>query len=154
MFGIIVGTLCFLALIGVLAHGRRRRWAGRGCGHGGYGMSGPRWWLRGVFERLGTSPSQEKVIVEVANEVREEGRKLWGEWEKSKADLAEALRAEPLDEAKVAQAFERHDGLFAQLRKSALAALGKVHGVLDPDQRRALAQMIEHPYRCHDSCGC
>jgi hypothetical protein len=155
MFGIVIGSLCFLALIGVLVHGRRR-WRGYGCGSGyGPGLHGPRWFLRSLFTRLGTSAAQEKVIVEAADELRQQGEKLRGEWASSRADVAEAMRADPLDEARLGKAFARHDGLMAELRKAATGAMAKVHAVLDADQRRALAQLIENPSRFHGfGCGC
>ncbi|MGC4120117.1 MAG: periplasmic heavy metal sensor [Myxococcales bacterium] len=148
MFGIIIGTLCLLGLIHVLRRGRWHHGYGHGCGghHGGYGLGGPRFWLRRTFERLGTSAAQEKVIVEAANELHEHGGKLWTEFAQSKADLAEALRAEPMDSGKVQAAFARHDSLMADLRKATVDALGKIHAVLDPEQRKRLAQMIERPH--------
>lgn len=158
MFGIIVGTLCLLGLIHVLRRGRWHHGYGHGCGpgYGGYGMGGPRFWLRNTFMRLGTSPSQEKVIVEAANDLRDQAGKLWAEAQKSKADLAEAMRADPLDSAKVQAAFARHDGLMAELRKASLDALAKVHAVLDPEQRKRLASMLERPYGFgfHGGCAC
>lgn len=153
MFGIIVGTLCLLGLIHVL---RRGRWHSRGyhggCGYGGYGMGGPRFWLRAAFSRLGTSTAQEKVIVEAAEELHEKSSKLWTEWQQSRADVAEAMRAQPLDSARVEAAFARHDGLMAELRKASLGALGKIHEVLDPEQRKKLAAMIERPYGFASGC--
>ena len=155
MLGIITGTLCLLGLIAVVRHGRwHRRHHGCGPHSYGYGVSGPRWFLRSLFLRLGTSAAQEKVIVDATRELHSQKDKLWTEWQQSKADLAEALRAEPLDQARVQAAFARHDGLMGELRKGVVEALGKIHGVLDPEQRKALASAIEHPWRYHHSPCC
>jgi Spy/CpxP family protein refolding chaperone len=153
MFGIVIGTLCLVALVAVVRRGRYWGYA-HGCGPAhGHGMGRPRFMLRKLFMRLGTSPSQEKVIVEAVNELRTQGDKLRSEWRQSKADLAEAIRAEPLDQGKVEGAFARHDGLMAELHKAATDTLAKVHVVLDPEQRRLLASMLEHPHRW-SSCSC
>jgi uncharacterized membrane protein len=135
---------------------RRHRWHSFHHGCGGHFHPpmryGPRWMLRALFGRLGTSVAQEKVIVEALEGVRSQGRKLWDEWRQAKADVAEALRAETLDAQKVEGAFARQDGLMAELRRSLLEAMGKVHGVLDPEQRRELAALLENPHAMHGCC--
>jgi Heavy-metal resistance len=159
MFGIIIGTLCLIALIGVVRGRSWRRGGGLhgGCGPWGYRPfrgcgpydmgGGPRWMLRSLFYRLGTSPSQEKVILDAVGALRDQTGKLWGEWQQSRSELAEVLRGEALDEARIQGAFARHDGLIAQLRQVALDGIGKVHAVLDPEQRKRLASLLEHPHR-------
>jgi hypothetical protein len=157
MFGILVGTLCLLGLIAVVRGHRYRHGFGYGggCGwgfspfrgYGVHGMGGPRWMMRSLFVRLDTSPSQEKVILDAVGALRDQAGRLWGEWRQSKSELAEALRGEALDEEKIQGAFARHDGLLAQLRQVALDAVGKVHAVLDPEQRKRLAAMLENPHR-------
>jgi hypothetical protein len=164
MFGILIGTLCLLGLIAVV---RGRRWRhGYGHGRGGWGYSpyrgygvdgmgaGPRWMLRSLFYRLGTSPSQEKVILEAVSSLRDQSGKLRGEWQQSKSEIAQAVRGEALDETKVQGTFKRHDGLLSELRKAALDAMAKVHAVLDPDQRKALAKLVEHPHRHAGAWAC
>ncbi len=166
MFGILVGTLCLLGLFAVV---RSRRWRhGYGFGHGcggwgyspyrGYGVDGmgggPRWMLRSIFYRLGTSPSQEKVILEAVGSLHDQSGKLWGEWQQSKSEIAEAVRGETLDETKVQGAFTRHDGLISEVRKTALGAMAKIHAVLDAEQRKTLARVLEQRHRCAGAWGC
>ena len=160
MFGILIGTLCLLGLIAVV---RGRRWRhgygyGPGCGGWGYGVDGmgggPRWMLRSIFYRLGTSPSQEKVILEAVGSLRDQGGNLWGEWQQSKSELAQAVRGETLDESRVQGAFTRHDGMLSELRKAALDAMVKIHSVLDAEQRKALAKILEQPHRYAGAWGC
>ncbi len=52
-----------------------------------------RMWLRGLFERLDTSPGQEKVIQEAIEEARKVTNKARSEFEKSRTEAAEALRS-------------------------------------------------------------
>ena len=101
MFGFLFGTLCLIALIVLV---RRGRWGhGHGCGYGrgrwrhGPGGFGSRWLVRGLFERLGTTPGQEKAVVAAMDELREAlgGQKV--EWNLSRKDLAQALRVERFD---------------------------------------------------------
>ena len=151
-----VTVVAFAALFGLIRHRRWHRWqryhSMHGCAGGpgpGFG-AGPRWMMRGILDRLGTSVAQEKVIVEAVDGVRGQGRKLWDELKQ--ADVAEALRGESLDPAKVDGAFARQEGAMAELRKALTAALGKVHEALDPEQRRELASMLERPYAFHGGC--
>ena len=146
-----------LVVLGLFVHlVRRRRWHAWHHGYGGHFHSpmryGPRFLLRAIFGRLGTSVAQEKVIVEALESVRGQGRALAEEWRQSKAAVAEALRAETLEAQKVESAFARQDGLMTELRKSLLEAMTRVHGVLDPEQRRELAALLENPHAMHGCC--
>ncbi len=167
MVGILIGATCVLAFLAVVrgilwrrlsAHGPHGPHA-VGCaspGYGrwrGFGPRGPRQMLRWAFYRLDTSPSQEKVILEALASLRERGENLWREWQRSRAELAEALRGEALDEGKIRGAFARHDGLLTELQSAGLEALGKVHAALDAEQRKALSSLLEHPWRRSYACA-
>ncbi|MBK6921376.1 MAG: periplasmic heavy metal sensor [Deltaproteobacteria bacterium] len=166
MFGFLVGAACVAGLFRVM---RRRRgdYGWHGCGdhrhhshHGHHsgGWDGGRgpwgrggddggsrtpWWLRGLFSRLDTTPGQEKVIREVMNELRDEGRDLRGEFRKARGDLAGALRSEGVDETALGEAFARHDDALLRMRKGVVGALAKLHEALDERQRRVLADWLE-----------
>ncbi len=99
MFGFLIGTACLIGLIKVARHGGGygcgSRYGScssgyeRGCGGGGgyqdegggpwgrhggqgrHGGFGPRIFLRAAFERLDTTPGQEKVILQAVDELRE-----------------------------------------------------------------------------------
>jgi uncharacterized membrane protein len=86
------------------------------------------------------------------DDVRGQGRKIWDELKQARADVAEALRGEKLDPAKVDGAFARHDSAMAELRKALTGALGKVHETLDAEQRKQLASMLERPFAFHGGC--
>ena len=96
-----------------------------------------------MFSRLDTTPGQEKVIREVMNELRDEGRDLRGEFRKARGDLAGALRSEGVDETALGEAFARHDDALLRMRKGVVGALAKLHEALDERQRRMLADWLE-----------
>lgn len=142
MLGFLVGVG---SLIGLAALKHRRcggaHWHGHHHGHG----PGGRWrrrplWL--LFERLDTTPGQEKVI-------REELERLWDHADLLRKagrgagdDLAQALRGESLDEATADQVLARHEGALVEVRKQVARSLARVHEALDPQQRARLARFL------------
>jgi hypothetical protein len=122
-----------------------RHWGRRDEGEGearGEGF-GKRYFLRWLFERLDTTPGQEKVILEAFDEIREAMKKAKGEWRASFSDFAKAIRGAEFDHGAVGEAFVRHDGVFEQARMAVITALQKVHEALDEKQRASLADLIE-----------
>lgn len=160
MLGFVVGTLCLVGLVKVLGHGR---WGHGRWGHGGWERGGPRgpWgWgggprrmMRGLFERLDTSPGQEKVLVEVAHEIREAGAPLREEMRASRRAIADALRAKVVDEEALGALFARHDDVLREARKRAVGALARVHDTLDDRQREAFAALLERGFGWHHRRG-
>lgn len=163
MFGFLIGTLCLIGLIKVVRGGMgggcgsRGGFGGRGWGgwsghqggwghhHGGWGregFSGGPFWMRGLFERLDTSPGQEKVIREAAEELRASGAGLREELKKTREDIAKAVRSPGFDETILGELFARHDTVLEKMRKDAVGAIGKVHAVLEDRQRERLADLI------------
>lgn len=164
MFGYFIGAAC---LVGFIALARRRRYyyghfRGHsyqgGCGprehgwdygshEGPYGEGyGPRWgrrsMLRWLFVRLDTTPAQEKVVLDAVDELRQAGKSFRDELRKSRTEVADALRGAAIDEPAVQSVFARQDGALSSLRIAALAALGRVHDVLDERQRGRLADLL------------
>src|SRR5512142_662996 len=97
MLGYIFGTAC---LAGLFYNLRCARWRHR---HGGPGRWSWRGRMRWLFERLETSPGQEKVIVEAAEDLSEAFKKLRDELSASRATLARALRGETFDSASMSE---------------------------------------------------
>jgi len=158
MFGFLIGTACLIGLIKVLRGGgfRRGGWSGGSCGGGrgreGWGESrhgggwsdrGGPFWLRGLFERLDTSPAQEKVIREAIEEARRSASELREEGRHTRADVAKAVKSPSFDETIMGELFARHDTHLEKMRKDAVGVIAKVHAVLDDRQREQLAEMIE-----------
>ena len=176
MLGFLFGTVCLVGLVAVLKrHRRRQRYGYSGhCGRGGGrgfrresffeedidGYRGRGWSeggddgfrgsfvMRQVLEHLDTTPGQEKVIREAWKELRDSARSLRGEADKTRGDLASAMRAGYFDETTMGELFARHDTAMDGLRKATVGSLAKVHEALDESQRRKLASLIENgPFR-------
>ena len=168
MFGFFIGTLCLVALVVMFVRHRRQMYGyGGGCGHfgkgwgrgwgggwhghhhggwgGGFVRGGggfERFFLRGLFQRLETTPGQEKVIVKAVDDVRTAIRDARGEVDKTREDVKNAFGADNLDESALAGAFIRQDDEIAKVRKALVGALAEVHGALDERQRRELADIL------------
>ncbi|WP_428268751.1 hypothetical protein [Haliangium sp.] len=147
MFGFIVGVA---SLIGLSA--LRRRHGGHGCWHGhhhhhhhrhGHGHYGrhrrPLWRL---FEHLDTTPGQEKLIRDEIGELWERAHDLERHGRQVAEELAEALRAETLEQATAEQILARHEGVLGELRGQAAGAVARIHEALDPGQRERLARFL------------
>jgi Spy/CpxP family protein refolding chaperone len=171
MLGFIFGTVCLVALVKVLRHGGHGwRYAhGGGCGghgwhghhgHGGCGGGrgfggGPPWarWgggggfgegfmLRGLFQRLETTPGQEKVIKDNFQRVRDTMREARAEWQ-DKSELISLLRGDTFDRTAAEGLSGKADASFAKLRVVIVESLAQIHEALDDRQRRILADFIE-----------
>jgi Spy/CpxP family protein refolding chaperone len=142
MFGFIIGTLSLIGLIKVARWGRYGR-----HGHGG-GWS--RWMLRRLFQRLDTTPGQEKVIAEAVHDAQ---RVMWQAREqmfRARSEYAKAMRGEAFDNEAVNAAFEQQQAAVDDVKKTLKAKLQAIHEALDPRQRALLADLIEFgPGRMH-----
>lgn len=121
---------------------------GRGFegGEGPWGARGGdplRWMLRGLFERLDTTPGQEKVILAAVEAMRAKGGEIRDAVHGTGGDVAKAFRGERFDESAMADAFTRQDAALENAQKALFEALAKVHEVLDERQRRELAELME-----------
>ena len=97
------------------ALGPQRRWSGwrhegwDGPGHrGGRGRA-----LRWLFERMDTSPGQEKVIAEAADALRSTMRGWHDDAERMRSDVARSIRGETFDAAALEEAFARAEARLA-----------------------------------------
>ncbi|MBX7191562.1 MAG: Spy/CpxP family protein refolding chaperone [Sandaracinaceae bacterium] len=125
---------------------------GGGWGHGGWqgggwqggeGRGRNAFGLRFVFERLDTTPGQEKVIRQAFDEVREAMQTGQGELEATRREIAAAIRAGHVDETQMGELYARHDEKLRTLRTTFFGALAKVTEALDEDQRKTLADLID-----------
>lgn len=136
MLGFVIGTACLVGLVATLRRGRHHRRFGMMRG-------GPRWYLRRMFGWLGTSTSQEKVIVSAAEELHASLAEARGELFSTRVDLAAALRQPSFEADTLGLAFARHDEALKRFREVAVGAVARVHEALDEKQRLALAAMLE-----------
>lgn len=153
MFGFIIGTVCLIGLVKVLRRGRgwHGRWGygGRGyapMAHGGRG----RWFLRSLFERLETTPGQEKAIVGAIDELRENRRVLREEAQQTRDDLARVVASGLVDDAALDETFARHDRLLAQLRVGFVESLKRSTEALDERQRKLVSDYLQRSGRLGD----
>lgn len=162
MLGFLIGTACLIGLVKVARAGRcgggHHGHGGHGChrgggGHGwhgggrgwggGWGARGGSFWLRGLFERLDTSPGQEKVIKQSVEDLFDATRGMRSELEQSRRDLASALRSGVIDETAMGELFARHDEKLREVRKTIVGSLASVNDALDEEQRKRLADLLE-----------
>lgn len=95
-----------------------------------------------VFDRLETTPTQEREIRAAIETLFDKGADLRREASATRTDVAKLLRTESLDETVLGELFARHDERLRELQKSFADALGKVHQTLDPEQRERLADFL------------
>lgn len=146
MLGFVIGTLCLIALVMVVRHGRRYPHRYRpGYGHG----------LRWLSWRLDAMPGQEKAIRAAVDEFLDATAGLRGELAAARRDVSASLQGERFDAALAASVFDRQQATLTKVREAAVVALGKVHEALDDRQRARLADLLAsgHPgwglYRGH-----
>ncbi len=173
MFGFVIGIVCLWGLVRVVRGGRRGvgPWGMRAgaCGgswrrdhHRGWHEDEDDWhggrdrgfFMRHLFERLDTSPGQEKEVKAAVGEVMDAGRALKRDLKGSRTEVAEAFRTEDFNEELMATLLTRHDDGIDEVRKAVVMGLARVHATLDPDQRKHLARLLErgpgwrgNPYR-------
>jgi uncharacterized membrane protein len=167
MFGFVFGTLCLIGFTRV-AFGHRychrgfhRRFGHRhGCGeHGGYysdghcGGSG-RWghghWGRGrwgsdralyyAFERLNTSPGQEKAIRGALQDLRDSLGALRPAVQSLRQDIASVFKEETFTAAQAENILHSRDPELGQARAALALTISRIHEALDPDQRERVAR--------------
>ena len=139
MFGFLFGTACLIGLVVVIKRGRYGRFGHHGR-HRGYG---PRGALNALLSRLDTAPGQEKVIVAAVEELVDRARDSGRELRDTRRDIAQAVRGERVDEARLSEVFGRHDAALDKLRAGNVEALRKVHEALDERQRKILGDLID-----------
>ena len=166
MFGFVVGTACLAGLVHMLHHhgvfGHHRcgswrdsGWRGGSCSRSGFGS---RTLLRGLFSRLETSPSQEKVIIEAVEQFHDSARQAHRDMGSARGAIADAVRHDPIDDGALSAAKSAAAAALDKTLHAAEQALKSIHAALDERQRRALADLIDcgpfhscwagHPYRC------
>ena len=150
MFGFLVGTVSLIGLVKVIRHGR-----GWGGGYGGRGGGPRQWMLRRLFQRLDTTPGQEKVILQAAESLETNGRAVREAFFNGRADFARAMSGEHFDSATVNEAFEKQQGAVDEMKKTVLENLQKIHEALNPEQRKIAGELLQYgPRAMHGGGGC
>jgi Spy/CpxP family protein refolding chaperone len=141
MLGFVFGALCLGGLV-ALFYTRPRGFHRWGACHGrrGYGRHG----LYAALERLDTTPGQEKVIVSAIGDLKDSAGETRAKLQASRREIGAAIRADSLDHTALEDLMARHVTDLTELGSRAVHAIGRIHEVLDPEQRARLARMIEH----------
>jgi len=161
MWGFLLGAVCLYGLVRMMrgggwayAHGHgygpwgRRRWGGwRHEGWDGQGHAGGRGPLRWLFQRMDTSPGQEKVIAEAADALRGTMRGWHDDAERMRSDVARSIRGETFDTTALEEAFARAEARLATIRETLRGQAARVHEALDPRQRAELADLLSSGWR-------
>jgi Spy/CpxP family protein refolding chaperone len=177
MLGFLIGTVCLIGLIKVVRRGRRWgygggfggpfAYGGAMCGHDGHAYGGPwrggpwgarggfgrNFFLRALFERLDTTPGQEKAIRAALDDLRVTAKSVRAEVSDARADVARAMRADHMDEFTLSDVSAKVTVAGETMRTAVTTALSKIHEALDERQRATLADFIEsgpgfgHAYR-------
>lgn len=143
MFGFLFGAVCLGGLAALLFH--RNHHYGRhgfGRGYGGRFHRG-RHFLHAAFERLDTTPGQEKAIVAALDEFRDSARAARGKVLASRGEVAAALREDEFQADRVRAVLSRSSEELVGLGDQGSETLGKIHEALDPEQRKRLARWVE-----------
>jgi Spy/CpxP family protein refolding chaperone len=144
MFGFLIGTL---SLIGLVKVSRWGRW-----GRGRYGAR--RWMMRRLFQELDTTPGQEKVILEVADELEKKGSAAREAFFSVRSEFSRSVRGEHFDGAAVDASFEKQQAAVDELKAAAREGMRKIHEALNPEQRKRAADLLEYgPRAMGHGCG-
>jgi len=114
------------------AHSRRARWRARR-------------WLEALFERLDTSPRQERTIVDAMDKFWDHLTEGRSELSAVRKQVAEALASDQLDEGALGAALARVEDLIAKTKLELANVLTEVHASLDGEQRKELAGLLSAP---------
>ncbi|MGC4095427.1 MAG: periplasmic heavy metal sensor [Polyangiaceae bacterium] len=144
MFGFFFGAICLGGLAALLFKPHHRFGHRRHCGPGWHGRFGrARYGIDMAFDRLDTTPGQEKAILAALEDLGESARAMRSKLHGSRGEVAEALRAEHFDSERVNGVVARHAEDFATLGNAFTTTLAKIHEALDPEQRKRLARWLD-----------
>lgn len=111
---------------------------GRGPG-GGFGMRRP---LRFLVEHLGLDDAQASELSRVIDELRLEREQAALDGRRAQGRLADLLEGDPLDVPAVEAAADGRLAAAKRERDAIVAALGRLHRALKPEQRTKLATLL------------
>jgi Spy/CpxP family protein refolding chaperone len=160
MFGIILGTLCLLALIGTVRH--RHGYAGHcGAAHAGHMHAYGRGYMRAAYNHgdgcdpeprgfrfrgmryaLDLNDAQTDALREVEHSLLAARDRSKDRIDSTREALAEALRADSFNTDAVNDGLDRVVQSFDDGRKAIVNAIAKAHETLRPEQRKRLARFI------------
>lgn len=113
-------------------------WEGGGDG-GGFGVRRP---LRFLAWKLELEEEQVAKLAVILDELKTERAQAAVDQRRSISAFADAIEGESLDETKAKEAGNLRVKSAERLREAVLAALGKLHALLDGEQRKKLSYLL------------
>jgi Spy/CpxP family protein refolding chaperone len=108
-------------------------------GGGGFGVRRP---LRFLAFKLGLDESQVAELAKILDELKTERAQAAVDDRRAITAIAEAVSADSFDEAKAKSAASVRVKSSENLQNSVNRAMGRIHAILNPDQRAKLAYLI------------
>jgi uncharacterized membrane protein len=118
--------------------GRFGGWGSLGGFGGGFSV------VSRIAAELRLTREQEDVLRGSLRQGKAAMKDARGALGQARKDLAEAIRQESFDEVLLAEAVSRMETATQGMQKAIIGAVGDVHKVLDGDQRKRLASILEH----------
>jgi Spy/CpxP family protein refolding chaperone len=123
-------------------HGESYEAAGGGgddVGGGGFGVRRP---LRFLAFKLDLKDAQVTELASILSELKTERAQAAVDHRRTTSALAEAVAAESFDEAKVKAAAGQRVKSDELVQGAVVRALGRIHALLEPEQRSKLAYLL------------
>lgn len=98
--------------------------------------------LRFLAWRLDLTPDQLANAARILERLKIERAQAAVDQRRSAADLADAVESEAFNNAQADAATETRVTAALAVQRAVAKALGELHGILEPDQRRKLAMLI------------
>ncbi len=98
--------------------------------------------LRFLAHKLGLREGQVAELARILDELKTERAQAAVDDRRTLASFAEALAGETFDEARAREAARQRTGSAERLSGEVVKALGRIHALLDADQRARFAYMI------------
>jgi Spy/CpxP family protein refolding chaperone len=131
---------------GAEGESRRERWAAMAgdddapFGFGGhFGVRRP---LRFLAYRLDLDDAQVAELAKILDEIKTERAQAAVDHRRALSSFAEAIAGESFDEAKAKAGAELRLQSAGRLRDAVVTALGRLHRLLEPEQRERLAYLV------------
>ena len=112
---------------------------GQGDDGGAFGVRRP---LRYLAHRLELDEQQTAELARILDEIKTERAQVAVDERRAISAFADAVSGEGLDSAKLGEAAASRVRSAERLRDAVVKALGRIHALLDPEQREQLAFLI------------
>jgi Spy/CpxP family protein refolding chaperone len=123
-------------------HREDEAFAGPDHDGGDFGHFGVRRPLRFLAHKLDLDEAQVTELARILNDLKTERAQAAVDHRRSTSAIADAVAGEALDETKLGAAVTERVKTAERLRDAVVRAIGRIHAVLQPDQRERFAYLI------------